>query len=62
MASCGLRPVGRDGKLHAENVLFELGKEQVTIGRDKACSIRIKNQTVSRVHAEINVDQNGQYC
>lgn len=33
-----------------------VSSESMTVGRDKSCSIRIKDSTVSRVHAELSCD------
>ncbi|KAL4553469.1 hypothetical protein Ndes2526B_g03319 [Nannochloris sp. 'desiccata'] len=48
--------VGKDGKSELE---FPLDKQNILIGRDHACDIRIVNKEISRKHAELYTESNG---
>ena len=50
-----LQVIGKDG---VEGKKFDITGD-VTIGRSAKCDLRIRNESVSRVHAQITIDQNG---
>jgi len=41
-----------------EGGFFDIDSTDVTFGRDKESDIRIKNSSVSRLHARISIDEN----
>lgn len=49
--------IQKDG---SEGAGFDVMTEKVTFGRDKDCDIRLKIPLVSRKHADLHVDENGQ--
>ena len=45
-----------------EGAFFDITREDIIIGRDANCDIRIKLPSVSRKHVRIYLDENGEVC